>query len=88
MFIYIHTFIHSPGLKCIWLKHHQTRSLGLLKLSAGGARIVLSVFVYPLGLSPWSHEHADTNSKKQAIGLGSSHQANKKVQLGEHTLIE
>ena len=87
MFIYIHTFIHSPRLKCIWLKHPQTRSLGLLKLSAGGARIVLSVFVYPLGLSPWSHEHADTNSKKQAIGLGSSHQASKKVQLGEHTLI-
>jgi hypothetical protein len=26
-------------------------------------------------LSPWSHQHADTNSKKHSIGLGSSHQA-------------
>ena len=87
MFIYIHIFIHSPGLKCIWLKHPQTLSLGLLKLSAGGARVVSSVFLFPHGLSPWSHEHADTNSKKQAIGLGSSLQAGC-MQHGEHTLIE
>ena len=48
MFIYIHIFIHSPGLKCTWLKHPQTLSLGLLKLSAGGARVVSSVFFSPM----------------------------------------
>ena len=58
---YIHTYIHtyiinisSHHTLSLWLEHPQTHGLGLLKLSAYGARIVLFfVFYLPMAcMSP------------------------------------